>query len=180
MVQAGAWQQKGAPKLPEAKTSKLACAPESDRDEEYNKTLKCVKVFGFLFVCVCVCHSISIYFKAFDENEAVHMVYIGLVIIGMIWYDNWIWYDLIIFDQFASICFDPGPSPLWAIQTSFHCWRCMAWSMHPPGSSPFNIAQDAQEASKLGFLDFLMRFLKGILLFVAYISHSFKAVVLYP
>ena len=54
MVQAGAWQQKGAPKLPEAKTSKLTCAPESDRDEEYMKTRKCVTVFGFVSLCVCV------------------------------------------------------------------------------------------------------------------------------
>ena len=52
-----------------------------------------------LCLCVCVCHSISIYFKAFDENEAVHMVI--LVIIGMIWHDNWI---MIWFDHIWSIC----------------------------------------------------------------------------
>ena len=51
MVQAGAWQQRGAPKLPEAKTSKLACGPESDRHEESNKTRKWVKVFVFVFLC---------------------------------------------------------------------------------------------------------------------------------
>ena len=66
-------------------------------------------------------------------------------------------------DMIWSLCFERGPSPLWAIQTLFHCWRCMAWSMHPPGSSlkvsPDSCSSEMKQAN-LALPGFL-RFLKG-------------------